>query len=362
MKTGIESFIVRQDQTLRDAVRAMDNGGIGFVAVISKDDRVVGVLTDGDFRRAMLQGKSLEEPVVNVANHRFVHVSADTDRQSVRELFESKRIRHIPVLEDGRLVDLIHEDEFLLGEPIHPRGRGQLRSEVVVMAGGKGTRLEPFTKILPKPLIPVGERTMLEVVLDRFKHYGVGKFHVSVNHMAHMIKAYFEDKGDSYALSYLEETEPRGTCGSLSALRGKMSTPFFVTNCDVIIIADYEAIYDFHVKNNSAITMVASMKHIRIPYGVCTIKEGGELEKIVEKPHYDVMVNTGMYILSPEMLELIPEAGKFDMTDLIQTARVGGHKVHVFPVRETSWLDVGEWDEYRKTVRQLLGTSIPGGI
>jgi dTDP-glucose pyrophosphorylase len=362
LDNSLERYTVPEDAPLRTAIQAMDKGGIGFVAVVRSDGIVAGILTDGDFRRAMLAGRSLNEPIGKIANQEFVSVAPETERETIRDLFIHKRLRHIPVIEGGRMVGLIHEDEFFLGEPIRSAERGHLEADVVVMAGGKGTRLEPFTTILPKPLIPVGDKTILEVVLDRFRQSGVERFYVSVNHMAHIIKAYFEDKKGDYAIEYLEETEPRGTCGSLVALRGKVSTPFFVTNCDTVIMSDYEAIHRFHTENGSDLTLVASMKHVRIPYGVCTIKDGGELHEIVEKPHYDVMANTGLYILSPRMLNLIPERGKFDMTELIALARQQGYKVHVFPIREAAWLDVGEWDEYRRTVRQLVGAPAPVGL
>ena len=221
------------------------------------------------------------------------------------------------------------------------------------MAGGKGTRLAPFTYILPKPLIPIGEKPVIEIIIDEYIKFGVNNFFISVNHKANMIKAYFEDINHEYSIGYVIEDKPLGTAGSLKYLEGKIDSDFFVSNCDIIIKENYNSIYDFHKKNDNILTLVSSMQHHTIPYGVCEIENGGTLKSITEKPQYDFLVNTGMYILSPEALKYIPENEFFHITHLIEKLKDDGKKVGVFPVSEKSWIDIGQWTEYKKAVEFL---------
>ena len=221
------------------------------------------------------------------------------------------------------------------------------------MAGGKGTRMKPFTNILPKPLIPVGDKSMLEVIMDEYNLYFQSKFHISVNYKANLIKAYLEDFVVMYDISYVYEQIPLGTGGALKYLEGKIKRPFFVSNCDILIKANYTDIYNDHLIKNNDITIVASLIHYKVPYGVCEIENGGELKGMVEKPEYDFLVNAGMYILNPDILKLIPENEFYNITDLIDSVKSSGGKVGVFPVSENSYSDSGQWEEYRNMLNAL---------
>ena len=231
--------------------------------------------------------------------------------------------------------------------------KDKINIPVIIMAGGKGTRLDPFTRVLPKPLIPVGDKTIVEIIIDKFLVYGANTFFLSVNHKANIIKSYFEDLTLSYYLYYIEENSPLGTAGSLKLIQNKISENIFVTNCDILVDADYFDLSVFHKSNNYSITIVASLKHFNIPYGVCEINDGGALKKIIEKPEYNFLVNTGMYVLKSEVLNLIPSDKAFDMTDLINAVTFSGGKVGVYPISEKSWIDIGEWSEYRKALEAL---------
>ena len=197
----------------------------------------------------------------------------------------------------------------------------KLDAPVVIMAGGRGTRLEPFTKILPKPLIPVGEKPVIDHIIDRFRDYGISEFYLTINHMAKIMRAYFEEKEPDYSIGFAEEDEPRGTAGSLTLLKDKLNRPFFVSNCDIIIEADYADIFRFHTKNGDDITLVASAKQYNIPYGICELNGSGSLERIQEKPEYSFLVNTGMYVLNPSVIDLIPDKGLFHITHLIDKVK-----------------------------------------
>jgi NDP-sugar pyrophosphorylase family protein len=224
---------------------------------------------------------------------------------------------------------------------------------VVIMAGGKGTRLAPFTNVLPKPLIPMGDRTVIEIIIDQFLPYGLDRFHLSVNYKSKILKSFFEELSPKYSVGYIEEREPRGTAGALRALYEESRDNLIVTNCDIIIQADLADLVSFHTENNYDLTLVASLKDYKIPYGVCELEKGGSLAQIKEKPQYSFLVNTGMYVVRRDRLKLIPEDAHCDMTDFIETIKQEGGSIGVFPIGENSWIDTGEWAEYRKAIDSL---------
>ncbi len=349
---NLNKYIVYQNENIRDAIKKMDEGGIGFAVCVGKNENVIGVISDGDFRRAVLSGISLNENVLKIANINFKHLTKGYSKENVSELFRETVVQHIPILENGKLVEIITEEDFY---NIRSKGKNRdfLNIPVVIMAGGKGTRLDPFTRILPKPLIPLGDKTMIEIIMDEYAKYGMSNFYVSVNHKAKMIKAYFEDHDIGYEIKYINENRPLGTAGALKFLENKIDSTFFVSNCDIIIKDDYFKIYEFHKDGIFDLTLVASMQHHTVPYGVCEIENKGHLKEIREKPEYDFLVNAGMYLLEPSVCKLIPIDEYFDMTDLISKCQKEGLTVGVYPVSEKSYIDVGRLSEYKKMLSTL---------
>jgi len=349
----LSKYIVYQNQSIRDAIRAMDKGGIGFVVCVGSDENVIGVISDGNFRRAVLSGVSLDENVLEIANKDFKYLTKGYLGRDVLDLFRETVIQHIPVLENGKLIDIITEEGYF-GIKGRGTGRDALNIPVVIMAGGKGTRLDPFTRILPKPLIPIGDKAVIEVIMGEYAKYGISNFYISVNYKAQMIKAYFEDQDIGYGIEYVDESHVLGTAGSLKYLENKIDSPFFVSNCDIIIKDNYSKIFEFHRDRNFDLTLVASMQHHTVPYGVCEIGNDGHLKEIREKPEYDFLVNAGMYLLQPSICRLIPKDECFDMTDLISKAQETGLSVGVYPISEKSYIDVGQLREYRKALELLF--------
>ena len=273
------------------------------------------------------------------------------DENLIKKILKKSSIFHLPIVENDEIVDIAFVSDFF-GSDIETNGfQKQIDLPVVIMAGGKGTGLDPFTRILPKPLIPIDEIPVIELIMNRYAKFGMKNFFISINYKGQMIKAYFEDHKSDYTFHYVKEERPLGTAGALKLLEDKIKSPFFVSNCDIIIKEDYEKIYDFHKKGGYTLTLVASTRNYTIPYGVCEIEVGGTLKSLREKPQYDFLVNTGMYLLSPEIFQYIPENNLFDMTDLIRVLQKNGFHVGVFPVSEKSWIDVGQWEEYRQTIK-----------
>lgn len=348
----IEKYKVPFHLSIREAVKQMDEGGLGFCVCVDNEDMVIGVITDGDFRRSVHNGIQLDENVSKIINRDFHSVQINYDNGEVKRIFNNTIVKQVPVLQDGKLLDIITEEEFYGVEK--SKKKRSLDNPVVIMAGGKGTRLDPFTKILPKPLIPFGNDPVIKVIMDEFGKFGMNDFFISLNDKGRMIKAYFHDYDLGYRINYLEEDKPLGTAGALKYLEGRLDVSFFVSNCDIIIHTDYGSVYEFHKKGSYELTLVGSMQQYTIPYGVCEIDNGGVLKAIQEKPQYDFLVNTGLYLLEPAILQYIPENTYFDMTDLIRKVQANGLKVGVFPVSEKSWIDVGQWHDYNKAIKELI--------
>jgi dTDP-glucose pyrophosphorylase len=348
---NIIKYTISKNLIVRDALKSMDKGGIGFCVAVDSEGKVVGVLSDGDFRRAILKEISMEDSIEVIINKDFYYVNKGYKNSDVDVIFNKTVAQHIPVVDDSRLVDIITEESFYGIN--RDSKKEQLINSVVIMAGGKGTRLDPFTRILPKPLIPMGNDPIIKIIMDEFGSYGMRDFYITLNDKGKMIKAYFHDHNLPYKINFIEEQYPLGTAGALKLLQGKFKEPFFVSNCDIIIKSDYSDIFKFHKERENSLTLVGSMQHYTIPYGVCEIKNGGDLISIREKPQYDFLTNTGMYVLEPDLLSLIPSDTCFDMTDLIKVIQNKGQKVGVFPVSEKSWIDVGQWSEYKNAIQKM---------
>lgn len=349
----LEKYIVKSSSNIRTAIKQMDKGGMGFIIIVDKDEKVIGVVTDGDFRRAILSGVHLKENILLITNKNYKYLIKGYSQKEALNFFKGKIVEFMPVLENGKLVEIISKDDLYNQFDIELPKKQNLDLPVVIMAGGKGNRLDPFTRILPKALIPIGKKPVVELIMDEFAKYSITDFYMSVNYKDKMIKAYFEGYSSDYKITYIEEDEPLGTAGALKFLEGKFDGPFFISNCDIIIKSDYSDIVKFHEDKKDDLTLVGSMQHHRIPYGVCTFESGGLLKNIQEKPEYDFLVNTGMYILNSHILSYIPVNTYFNMTELINTLQKKAHKVSVYPVSEKSWIDVGQWQEYKKSLKQF---------
>ncbi|MHB1688181.1 MAG: nucleotidyltransferase family protein [Ignavibacteriaceae bacterium] len=356
-----DSITINNKESIRDAIKKLDNYSEKILFVIDDENHLIGSLTDGDIRRWILWGGNDFNTKVDNACFKktfFVRESIPLEKENfisdeIRDTVLKKKINFVPVVSDSKVIIKILTWDDLFSETQTKNVKEKINLPVIIMAGGKGTRLDPFTRVLPKPLIPIGDKTVVEIIIDKFLVYGVNIFFLSLNHKANIIKSYFEELTLPYRLNYIEENLPLGTAGSLRLIQNKISENIFVTNCDILVDADYFDLSEFHKSKNYSITIVASLKHFNIPYGICEISDGGALKKITEKPEYSFLVNTGMYVLKSEVLNLIPPDKAFDMTDLINAVISSGGKVGVYPISEKSWIDIGEWSEYKKALEAL---------
>ena len=349
----VRKKIVSAETSIIQAMRLMDEGFTKLLLVFD-GEQFLGIITNGDLQRAIIAHTPFETPIRQVIDNttkRYAHVG--DDREKIKEWMLEKRAELMPVVDDkGQLVDVVFWDEVLSETP-NSDNRSKIDLPVVIMAGGKGTRLKPITNVIPKPLVPVGEKTILEVILDQFESIGCHKFYMSVNYKADMMKYYLSQLNHKYDVEFFMEEKPLGTIGSVSLLKGKITTPFFVSNCDSINEQDYRDVYDYHISNKNDMTIVTMVKSFKIPYGVIETGEDGLMIDLKEKPEQTYQVNTGVYILNPEVINEIPEGEFFHITHLMEKVKTRGGRVGCFPVSEHSWKDMGEWPEYLKMIKVL---------
>jgi len=344
-------LLISRDCSIKQAIKAIDKGAQKIVFIVNKENILLGSISDGDIRRWILNQGDLEDSIGKVYNNNPKYAHESHSKEENKSKFKQYSISVLPVINSRKeVIDVISRDQYF-GE--EEEVVTQIDLPVVIMAGGKGTRMDPFTRILPKPLIPIGDKAMIEVIMDEYAKYGMKNFYISINHKGKMIKAFLDDHDSDYSFSFLNENKPLGTAGALKYMENKTESPFFVSNCDIIIKDDYAKIFEFHKKDNYDLTIVVSMQHHIIPYGVCEIENGGELKSITEKPQYDFLVNTGMYLLNPTILKYIPENEFFHITHLIEKLKQKGFKIGVYLVSGNAYVDVGQWDEYKKAINKL---------
>lgn len=351
-KEHIDKFIGKASMTIVDAMEKIDLNAKGILFITDKEQTLMGCVTDGDIRRWILKSGDLSSTVdqAMTSNPKFLPVE---HRMSADKFMREKGIAVLPIVgENQKIRDIVFlSDYIVLNESNEKKDLSCV--PVIIMAGGKGTRLYPYTKILPKPLIPIGETPIIERIINCFTEYKIDSFYITVNYKKSMIKSYFADINPGYSIQYVEEDKPLGTCGSISLIKDKFKDSVFVTNCDALILADYGSIYEHHKKTNNAITVVSALKNVIVPYGVLNTKEDGEIINIEEKPHLSYLINTGMYIIEPEVISLIPGGVMFHMTDLIYAVMRNGGKVGMYPISEDSFLDMGEFSEMKRMEEKL---------
>ena len=347
----VDSISIDSNSSIVTALKQMDNLYKKMLLVFD-GSRFIGVLSIGDIQRGILKNVSLDEKITTIMRSNISFVYESESLAKIKEFMLANRVEAMPVLDSEKNLVKVYfwEDLFDTKTDIVQE---ELKLPVVIMAGGKGTRLKPLTNVIPKPLIPIGDKTIVEEIMDKFVKVGSSDFYLSVNYKSETIKHYFETlNNDNYKIKYFQEDKPLGTAGSMYLIKDQIKSTFFVSNCDILIDQDLVEIYKYHRENNNSITVVSALKHYSIPYGTISTGDNGVLVQLNEKPVLNYQINTGVYILEPEMLELIPEDVFFHITDLIEKVKnMEGKKVGVFPISEGSWQDIGEWPEYMKFIK-----------
>ncbi|WP_396168177.1 nucleotidyltransferase family protein [Flavobacterium sp.] len=339
-----ENLIVVPESTILSSLKKMDEAGKKLL-LVCKGEKYLSLLSIGDIQRAIISGVDLNTPIGDIIRNDYIIAKPEHSILEVKKIMLSIRAEFMPVVDSNQqLVNVFFWEDLFGIDKVVPVN--QFNLPVVIMAGGFGTRLKPLTNVLPKPLIPIGAKTMIEEIFDRFKAHGCTDFFVSVNYKAELIEFYLRSQDLPISLNFFKENKPMGTGGSLALLKDKIKNTFIVSNCDILIEQDYSEIIEYHRKNNNEITIIAALKHYPIPYGIIETGENGQLIDLKEKPEMTFKINSGMYILEPHLLDEIPEDTFFHITELIEKVKDRKGNVGVFPVSEKSWKDVGLLSEY----------------
>ncbi len=335
-------LILDDNTTFKDAIKKLDQNGNGFLAIVDQNNKLIGILTDGDIRRAILDNKT---KLLDIINKNPMTMHTDATRQNVVHKLKELHRRHMPIVDQGGILyDIItlDDEEFDL-KP----------NWVVIMAGGLGTRLGELTKNTPKPMLEVGNKPMLEHIIEMFVSHGFTKFMLSVNFKAEIIKEHFKDGQDlGIEVKYLEETKRLGTGGALSLIDLDLDEPFFVTNGDVITSIDYEKLLNYHKEHNSSATMCVRKSNYQIPYGVIEIDSENNILDLKEKPKYDFLINTGIYVLQPEVLKYVPRNEFFDLPSLFKLLNKEGRVNKSYEISDY-WLDMGRPEDYESLTKKI---------
>ena len=351
---NFENLIITEKETIKEALIKINKNYHKCLIVINNKRILKGTITDGNIRRGLLRGCRLTDHVAKISNKKkmiFLREGRYSPQEAKKKLVQNVQFTYIgivPVINSkNQIVDLLTKNDFNFNKNINPE---LSKNSVVIMAGGKGIRLKPFTEVLPKPLIPIGNKTALEHIIDNFFDNGFNNFYISVNFKSKLIKAYLEELKleKKIKINFIEEKKPLGTSGSLSLIKKKINSDIFVINCDTILKVNFDEILNFHKIQKNYITVVASLKNIEVPYGVCKSKKNGDLIKIIEKPKKNYLVNTGFYIIKDKVLKLMPSNKKIDFNELINLIKKKKLKIGIYPIEDKNWVDVGQWSEIKK--------------
>jgi dTDP-glucose pyrophosphorylase len=342
----IDDILIDENITVTEAMQALDKTA-NKVLFIVRDAKLTAAISDGDIRRWILKKGNLEAKIKDIANYnpKFIF---EKDKAIGKKYMRQNSIEALPIVDENFKIVSV-----MLWNDQEIDNSKNLNLPVVIMAGGLGTRLYPYTKILPKPLIPIGEIPITEHIISRFHKHGCRHFYLIVNHKKNMIKAYFNEIEKDYLVTYIDEERPLGTGGGLSLLKGRIDSTFILTNCDILIEEDFEKIYRFHKQENNFITMVCSLKEIRVPYGVIEIGDNGEIDNMKEKPTLSFLTNTGCYIVEPKVIAEIEENKSMGFPDIIEKYKESGEKISVYPISENAWMDMGQLDQMEEMKKRL---------
>jgi dTDP-glucose pyrophosphorylase/CBS domain-containing protein len=335
----LESVIICPNTSIADAVAALDKAGTGALLLCTNDRFLCGLLTDGDVRRAILQGKSMHEACLAIATRKPVFATRSVPAEDALHLMNQHDINHLPVVDvENRVVDLLLRKDLVAD--VHQN------LSAVIMAGGYGKRLLPLTENVPKPMLPVGDRPLLELTIQQLRRSGIRDVNVTTHYLSESIVNHFGDGEDfGVRLNYLQEDHPMGTAGGLKQMK-RANGPFLVINGDILTAAPFQEMLAYHRKHGAVLTVGVRRYDMQVPFGVVEC-EDVRITKLQEKPSFRFFINAGTYLLEPSACDYIPEGRQFDMTDLIEKLLEAGRPVIGFPIIEY-WLDIGKQEDYER--------------
>ena len=342
----IDEIKINQNASIKEALKVIDKGAIKVAVVLSDDGLLLGMLNDGDIRRALLKGMSLGDSIAGIINKHPVVANINDTKERILELANEKKLHQIPIISNGKLVGIQDIREFLA-----PKNKP---NKVILMVGGLGTRLRPLTNDVPKPMLDVGNKPILHTIVENFAKYGYTDIIMCVNYKSEIIKEYFGN-GDKFGvkIEYVLESQRMGTAGALSLLQKRPKDDFFVMNGDLLTNVNFEYLHEYHKDSNALASICIRKYEMQVPYGVVNVR-ANKVTSIEEKPTQSFFVSAGIYMFSPIVLDFIPKGVFYDMPTLFSELLKHDFPIHPFPIREY-WLDIGRMDEYRRANDEYEG-------
>ena len=342
----IDEIKINQNASIKEALEAIDKGAIKVAVVLSDDGLLLGMLNDGDIRRALLKGMSLGDSIAGIINKHPVVANINDTKERILELANEKKLHQIPIISNGKLIGIQDIREFLA-----PKNKP---NKVILMVGGLGTRLRPLTNDVPKPMLDVGNKPILHTIVENFAKYGYTDIIMCVNYKSEIIKEYFGN-GDKFGvkIEYVLENQRMGTAGALSLLQKRPKDDFFVMNGDLLTNVNFEYLHEYHKDSNALASICIRKYEMQVPYGVVNVR-ANKVTSIEEKPTQSFFVSAGIYMFSPIVLDFIPKGVFYDMPTLLGELLKHDFPIHPFPIREY-WLDIGRMDEYRRANDEYEG-------
>ena len=342
----IDEIKINQNASIKEALKVIDKGAIKVAVVLSDDGLLLGMLNDGDIRRALLKGMSLDDSITSIINKHPVVANINDTKERILELANEKKLHQIPIISNGKLIGIQDIREFLA-----PKNKP---NKVILMVGGLGTRLRPLTNDVPKPMLDVGNKPILHTIVENFVKYGYTDIIMCVNYKSEIIKEYFGN-GDKFGvkIEYVLESKRMGTAGALSLLKERPKDDFFVMNGDLLTNVNFEYLHEYHKDSNALASICIRKYEMQVPYGVVNVR-ANKVTSIEEKPTQSFFVSAGIYMFSPIVLDFIPKGVFYDMPTLFSELLKHDFPIHPFPIREY-WLDIGRMDEYRRANDEYEG-------
>lgn len=345
---NLTKILIKEKAKIIDALKLINENAKGTAVVVNEENKLKGTLTDGDIRRALLKGITLDSSIETIYNPNCRFVNKNYNLDFVNHIFEVDRIKLIPMVDNDKIViDIINVEDLLNPERLIKR------NYIMIMAGGIGSRLKPLTDDIPKPMLKVGKKPILEILIDQFKQKMFSKILISVNYKADIIENYFKNGEDfDVSIEYIKETQRLGTAGSIKLAEDYLTEPFFVVNGDILTNVNFESILHYHVSNKFDITIGSRSYDMQVPYGVLNMNDIC-VTSLEEKPVVNFLVSGGIYVLDPNVIKFIPDDKYYDMTDLINIVLNNGGKVGSFPIQEY-WMDIGHMEDYYQANEDLV--------
>ncbi len=342
---NFKGLFINEDSTIKLAFNKMSINGFKTLIVVDNNNKFLGILSDGDLRKNILKNQNLNKNIKNIYNKNPIYLNNNYNYDQLQKIFIDKKIDLIPIIDKKKIVlEIIHWNEVLINN--YKQKINEINIPVVIMAGGQGKRLNPFTKVLPKPMIPIGDKTILETIIENFSKYKVPNFYITSNYKHEILKSFVKEIKKKKNINIIKEKKPSGTVGSLSYLKKNLKGNFFLTNCDIVIDYDYFKIKKYHVEKKYDLTIVVIDQNYKVPYGICDINKSGLVKSIREKPTINFLSNTGLYLLNSKCLKLIMKNKHYDMDEFIRDLIKKKFKVGVYPISQNDFSDYGNWKSF----------------